>query len=58
MKNIDMSEKAVELRLRQLDQLHALSLSLLRSGRDHYEKMREQGKATEKDLVRFKKYLV
>ena len=58
MKKIDMSEKGVERRLRQLDQLHALSLSLLRAGRSHYTKMKAEGKASDRELERFKKYLV
>ena len=53
-----MSEKGVERRLRQLDQLHALSLSLLRAGRSHYAKMKAEGKASDRELERFKKYLV
>ena len=53
-----MSKKAIEQRMRQLDQLHALSVSLLRTGRDHFEKLKTEGKATDKDLARYKKYLV
>ncbi|CAN5615322.1 hypothetical protein BH24ACI3_BH24ACI3_06300 [soil metagenome] len=56
MKKIDMSEKAIEQRLRQVDQLHALSLELLRSGMKHYEKLIEEGKASKKELARYKKY--
>jgi len=58
MKKIDMSEKAIGQRLRQVDQLHALSVELLRSGMKHYTRLIAEGKASEKELARFKKYLV
>ncbi|MGB7067922.1 MAG: hypothetical protein WBD22_00320 [Pyrinomonadaceae bacterium] len=58
MKKIDMSQKAIERRLRQVDELHSLSVSLLRAGMNHYEKLIAKGKATEKELARFKKHLV
>ena len=44
MKKIDMSERAVWLRLRQVDQLHELSLSLLKAGKAHREKLRAAAK--------------
>lgn len=53
-----MSQKAIERRLRQVDELHSLSVSLLRAGMNHYEKLIAKGKATEKELARFKKHLV
>lgn len=53
-----MSEKAVWRRLRQVDQLHELSLTLLKAGRAHYEKMSAEGKTGKKELERFRKYLV
>ena len=53
-----MSEKAVERRLRQVDQLHELSLSLLKAGRDFYEKMSVDSRERSQALNRFKKYLV
>lgn len=52
-----MSEKAVEVRLRQLDQLHALSLELLKAGRSHFEQLQKEGKVCDRELARFKKYL-
>jgi hypothetical protein len=58
MKKVDMSEKAVAARLRQLDQLHGLSVSLLRAGKIHYEKLIAEGKANDKELERYKKFLV
>ena len=58
MKKIDMSAKAVERRLRQVDQLHELSLSLLKAGRTHYEKLKAEGKASDRELARYRKYLV
>lgn len=44
MKKIDMSEEAVWRRLRQLDQLHELSLSLLKAGKPYREKLRRAEK--------------
>jgi len=41
MKQVDMSEKAVLRRLRQVDQLRELSLSLMRAKRLHDAKLRE-----------------
>ena len=58
MKKIDMSENAVERRLRQVDQLHELSLSLMKAGRDYYEKMNVDSRERSQALTRFKKYLV
>ena len=58
MKKIDKSDKAIERRLREVDQLHELSVALLRSGMDHYKKLVNEGKASEKSLARFRKYLV
>ncbi len=51
-----MSEKAIESRLRQVDQLHALSVALLRAGMKHYEELVAKGKADKKELLRFKKH--
>lgn len=53
-----MSEKAVTRRLCQVDQLHEMSLSLLKAGRAHYEKMIAEGKAGKNELKRYKKYLI
>jgi hypothetical protein len=58
MNKIDMSEKAIERRLRQVDQLYELSISLMRSGMEHYKKLIAEGKASEKSLAPYKKYLV
>ncbi len=58
MKKIDLTEKAIESRLRQVDELHALSVELLRSGMKHYEKLIADGKANESELERYKKYLI
>ncbi len=58
MKKIDMSEKSIEGRLRQVDLLHEISVELLRTGKKHYEKLVVEGKAKEKELVRYKKYLI
>jgi hypothetical protein len=57
MKKIDMSERAVEGRLRQLGELHALSLELLRVGRNHY---RQQEDSVEKRsaMARYRRYLI
>ncbi|CAN5172315.1 hypothetical protein BH20ACI2_BH20ACI2_10660 [soil metagenome] len=57
-KKIEMSEKAIERRLRQIDQLHELSVELMRAGRDHYKKLIAEGKASERELVRYQKHLV
>ena len=53
-----MSEKAIERRLREVEQLFELSVALLRAGMDHYKKLVGEGKASEKSLARFRKYLV
>ncbi len=53
-----MSEKAIERRLRQVDQLHALAVSLLRVGMKHYEELVAAGKADKKELNRFKKHFI
>lgn len=53
-----MSESAIERRLHMVDQLHALSVELLKAGRAHYEKLKTEGKASDRDLARFRKYLV
>jgi hypothetical protein len=58
MKKIDMSDKGIERRLSQVDQLYVLSIALLRTGMDHYKKLVAEGKASERSLARFKKYLV
>ncbi|MFN6963670.1 MAG: hypothetical protein ACK4S4_07885 [Pyrinomonadaceae bacterium] len=57
MKKIDMSEKAIEARLWQVDQLHALSVELLKAGLLRQEELKTKGKASEKQIRRFKKYL-
>lgn len=45
-----MSEKAVWRRLRQVDQLHELCLSLMKAGRAHAEKTRaEENRDLKKD---------
>jgi hypothetical protein len=44
MKTIDMSEQAVWQRLRQVDQLHELCLSLVKAGKAHREKVRPDPK--------------
>jgi hypothetical protein len=58
MKKIDMSAEAIERRLREVDQLHELSIALLRTGMDHYRGLVAEGKAPEKSLAHFRKYLV
>ena len=57
MKQIDMSEQAIRLRLAKIDELHALSLEMMRIGREHY---RHQEDSDEKRnaLARYKKYLI
>jgi len=54
----DTTGKTVNGSLHQVDQLHALSISLLKTGLTHYEKLINEGKATNKELARFRKYLV
>ncbi len=53
-----MSEESIEQRLRQVDMLHEMSVELLRTGKKHYEKLVVEGKTKEKELVRYKKYLI
>ncbi len=53
-----MSERAVTMRLQKVDQLHALSVELLKAGFEHYKKLKAEGKATARDLRRFTRYLV
>jgi len=42
MNEVDMSEKAVLRRLRQVDQLRELSLSLMKAKKAHDEKLRKE----------------
>lgn len=51
-----MSEKAIARRLRQVDELHALAVALLRQGLKHYEELVAAGKANKEELKRFKKH--
>ena len=55
MKKIDMSEKAVMRRLRQVDQLNELCLALVKAGRAHFEKMRTSEKEAQSDSRQSKK---
>jgi len=57
MKTIDMSESAVHRRLRQIGELHELSLSLLRAGRDHYAQ-KEDSVEKSKAMARYRKYII
>ncbi|MBC7797114.1 MAG: hypothetical protein H7Z37_09605 [Pyrinomonadaceae bacterium] len=45
MNNVDMSDKAVWRRLRQVDQLRELCLSLMKAKRVHDEKKAEEKRA-------------
>lgn len=48
MKKINTFEKAVTLRLQQVDQLHEISLSLMRAGYEYYKKKVAEGKEDKK----------
>jgi hypothetical protein len=52
MKKVDMSDEAITRRLRQVDQLRELCLSLMKAKRDSDEKA-EQNKAVEERENKF-----
>ena len=52
-----MSRKAVERRMRQIGELHALSLELLRVGRNHYRRQ-EDSDEKRSAIARYKRYLI
>ncbi len=47
MKKIDMSDKAITRRLRQVDQLRELSLSLMKAKKESDEKKAQEKKQSE-----------
>lgn len=49
MKKVDMSDEAITRRLRQVDQLRELSLSLMKAKKASDEKVRQNKAAEEKE---------